>query len=84
MNERIRLLAEQAGFYYTDKTGFITPAGCDPAKFAELIVRECVQTLLDNTPEEFTNEAAEEDWDRGYDQAMRDCVHHIQEHFGVE
>jgi hypothetical protein len=42
MNERIRLLAEQAGFYYTDKTGFITPAGCDPAKFAELIVRECM------------------------------------------
>jgi len=41
MNERIRELAEQAGFYYTDKTGFITPAGCDPAKFAELIVKEC-------------------------------------------
>jgi hypothetical protein len=41
MNERIKQLAEQAGFYYTDKTGFITPAGCDPAKFAELIVREC-------------------------------------------
>jgi hypothetical protein len=41
MNERIQQLAEQAGFYYTDKTGFITPAGCDPAKFAELIVREC-------------------------------------------
>ncbi len=41
MNERIRQLAEQAGFYYTDKTGFITPAGCDPAKFAELIVGEC-------------------------------------------
>jgi hypothetical protein len=28
MNERIRELAGQAGFYYTDKTGFITPAGC--------------------------------------------------------
>ena len=41
MNERIKQLAEQAGFYYTDKTGFITPAGCDPAKFAELIVKEC-------------------------------------------
>ena len=41
MNERIRQLAEQAGFYYTDKTGFITPAGCDPAKFAELIVQKC-------------------------------------------
>jgi hypothetical protein len=42
MNERIKELAEQAGFYYTDKTGFITPAGCDPKKFAELIVRECL------------------------------------------
>ena len=41
MNEQIKQLAEQAGFYYTDKTGFITPAGCDPAKFAELIVKEC-------------------------------------------
>ena len=41
MNERIKNLAEQAGFYYTDKTGFITPAGCNPQKFAELIVREC-------------------------------------------
>lgn len=53
-------------------------------KFAELIVRECVQTLLDNTPERYTNEVAEEDWDKGYDRAMRDCVHHIQEHFGVK
>ncbi len=42
MNERIKELAKQAGFYYTDKTGFITPAGCDTEKFAELIVRECV------------------------------------------
>ena len=41
MNQRLKELAEQAGFYYTDKTGFITPAGCDPAKFAELIVKEC-------------------------------------------
>ena len=43
MNERIKELAEQAGFYYTDKTGFITPAGCDPAKFAQLIVAECLE-----------------------------------------
>ena len=56
----------------------------DLEKFAELIIQECVQTLLDNTPELFTNEAAEEDWDKGYDRAMRDCVHHIKEHFGVE
>ena len=43
MNQRIKQLAEQAGFYYTDKTGFITPAGCDPAKFAELIVLKCAE-----------------------------------------
>ena len=42
MNERIKLLAEQAGFYYTPQTGFITPAGCDPAKFAELIIKDCM------------------------------------------
>jgi hypothetical protein len=53
-------------------------------RFAELIVRECVRTLIDNTPERYTNESAEEDWDKGYDRAMTDCVHHIQEHFGVE
>ena len=53
-------------------------------KFAELIVRECVQTLIDNTPVRYTNEAAEEDWDKGYDRAMTDCIHHIKEHFGVE
>jgi len=50
-------------------------------KFAQLIVKECVQTLIDNTPERYTNESAEEDWDKGYDRA---CVHHIKEHFGVE
>ena len=48
MNERIQELAEQAGFYYTDKTGFITPAGCDPAKFAQLIVQECAGVAIDN------------------------------------
>jgi hypothetical protein len=43
MNSKLIELAEQSGFYYTPKTGFITPAGCDPAKFAELIVSECME-----------------------------------------
>lgn len=47
MNERIKELAEQAGFYYTDKTGFITPAGCDPAKFADSLVWECMKICED-------------------------------------
>ena len=70
MNERIRLLAEQAGFYYTDKTGFITPAGCDPAKFAELIVGECIEQVITgpNGPAHYAVEAA-----------LR-----LKKHFGVE
>ena len=82
MNERIRELAREAGAMEWGDS--VVPAMMDIEKFAELIVQECVQTLIDNTPERYTNESAEEDWDKGYDRAMKDCVHHIQEHFGVE
>ena len=85
MNQQIQNLKDKIWTeeYWTNpNTDKLLPAQLN--RFAELIVRECVQTLIDNTPERYTNEAAEEDWDKGYDQAMRDCVHHIQEHFGVE
>ena len=52
----------------------------DAEKFAELIVQECGQVLVDNTPVV----DLVEDWDKGYDRAMNDCIHHIYEHFGVE
>lgn len=88
MNERIRQLAEQADGVVINKmmTGArqYTFLEEDLEKFAELIVRECVQTLIDKTPVRYINELAEEDWDKGYDRAMKDCVHYIQEHFGVE
>ena len=82
MNPRIRELwlqaaREDSGDTWDSQTQFIE-------RFALLIVRECVQTLIDNTPERYTNESAEEDWDKGYYRAMKDCVHHIKEHFGVE
>ena len=81
MNPRIRELwlraaREDSGDTWDSQTQFIE-------RFALLIVRECVQTLIDNTPERYTNESTEEDWDKGYDRAMTDCVHHIKEHFGV-
>ena len=84
MNERIKELA--ALCYETGpigKDGWPEYSKFNEQKFAELIVRECVQTLRDNTPvlDEYESE---EDWDRGYGQAMKDCIHHIQEHFGVE
>ena len=74
MNQRIRELAEQAGFYYTDKTGFITPAGCNPAKFAELIVRECIAICQDVDGEDNIDAKS----------GRQDCAVEIQEHFGVE
>ena len=83
MNERIRELAEQCGFR-SNPDIYDRNQSFDIERFAELIVRECVQTLIDNTPERYTNESAEEDWDKGYDRAMKDCIHHIREHFGVE
>jgi len=75
MNERIRKLAEQAGFYYTDKTGFITPAGCDPGKFAELIVRECI-SIVDDAERGGSNKV----WDNAVKFVRRD----LKEHFGIK
>lgn len=74
MNERIRKLAEQAGFYYTDKTGFITPAGCDPAKFARLIVRECAHLVGGYTKENEFGSASD----------VKEAYEEITKHFGVE
>ena len=85
MNERIQELAYQAEEYadtMVDGGSEFHPVFVK--KLAELIDRECVQTLIDNTSERYTNEVAEEDWDKGYDRVMKDWVHHIQEHFGIE
>ena len=69
MNERIKLLAEQAGEYATTRhpvSNITLSVNSDlfEQKFAELIVRECMSNLYLN----------------GYD----DAVIQIQKHFGVE
>jgi hypothetical protein len=50
-------------------------------KFAELIVRECGQVLVDNTPAVQLHGNC---YNQGYDRAMNDCIHYIYEHFGLE
>ena len=90
--ERIRDLAITGGIYDCicdpyDKLNNGDPHSSvmvDLERFARKIVEECVQTLVVNMPELYTNEVAEEDWDKGYDQAMKDCVHHILDHFEIE
>ena len=74
MNERIRQLAIKSGI---DIRGHLTgdlildekPSVSDLEKFAELIVRECIDTVLDCTVEYCTRPQ---------------IVSEIKEHFGVE
>lgn len=90
MNERIQELAEQAEHNtrkehnnaYWRLQNEIAEDETFLKKFAELIVRECGQVLVDKTP--VVNFVEGEDWDKGYDRAMNDCIHHIYEHFGIE
>jgi len=73
MNERINILAEQAGLHCDG-----TPDCWDQeaiARFAELIVRECANhcdLLLDHK--------ISSEWSRG----THDCSRAIKQHFGVK
>jgi hypothetical protein len=77
MNERIRLLAEQAGGYVSlshEHDGKLILSGEDIVqKFAELIVRECI-SALDKEVYIATREDGE--------QACHEVI--LLEHFGVE
>ena len=80
MNDRLKELAEQAGLkwkaqppHYTNTNNpidFPVSANRDLEKFAELIVRECVEQIL-NGPNGYAYYAVES--------ALR-----VQKHFGVE
>jgi hypothetical protein len=76
MNERIRLLAEQATLKWAEEV----PGGVqemeffDKEKFAGLIVRECVAICQDTDGEDNIDARS----------GRQDCAVEIQEHFGVE
>ena len=76
MNERIKELAEQAGwtegYYESDDGPFIAPE-FNKEKFAKLIVRECAEVGLDSV----------EDGD-DLDAIMKRVHNNILKHFGVE
>jgi hypothetical protein len=74
MNERIRLLALQAGATTTQRSGWIDygTLDLDVEKFAELIVRECITRLEQHHP--FTKDP----------EAYLYAISLIEEHFGVE
>ena len=80
MNERIKLLAKQAGieFVYdpteTPMRAFVECWEDEMQKFAELIVQECVDICQDTDGEEDAMALC----------GRQDCAVEIKEHFGVE
>ena len=72
MNERIKLLADEARKHFpkTEMSGEFWVF--DEGKFAELIVRECVKLQYKNV--------GVSDYNRG----RRELTEDIQKHFGVE
>jgi hypothetical protein len=74
MSERIRELIKQVG---TDVSGKWMNVD-NSEKFAELIVRECVDIVKNLSP------GYEDYRDQIEDAFRRDCVEEIKQHFGVE
>ena len=68
MNERIKLLAEQAGFLNKDEESI--------EYFAELIVRECAKVCDDLDIDDWG--------DKSFDDGTYYCSRAIKQHFGVE
>ena len=84
MNERIRLLIEQATSTQ-EPTPYnpLTFEVFDKEKFAQLIVQDCVGILM--TPEYPMNHPEElADYNRGWVNGRLLGIEHIQEHFEVE
>jgi hypothetical protein len=93
MNERIRLLAEQAGFFPElnwDHTGWHAAGHNDTfEKFAELIVRECCQYLDSEAERLYALSVSEHrpNFKEDFEICAEKCYDNIQglkEHFGVE
>lgn len=85
MNERIKELMTQASTIRY--SGFGETEILDPEKFAELIVRECIDKMLNSDDEHFMKL---EGWDLGgpnhnaWTRGVLDSVAVVREHFGVE
>ena len=86
MNERIKQLAEQAG-YSKDYLEIGLPSNME--KFAKLIVRECISVVTKLSPDyplRYKNNLLIEIHHRDQiEEVFRgDCVGKIKQHFGVE
>ena len=81
MNERIIELAEQAGMYIVDDK--FSTYGRFAEKFAELIVRECIDKIETHRIPVGNSAAGEMACEWTYD-ALKEIRDEIKEHFGVK
>ena len=79
MNERIKQLAEQATSY-NNSDGWLF----DKQKFAELIVRECINIVEEQKECLHEEQQYWHDRDYGYEMAVNDASKGIKQFFGVE
>jgi len=87
MNERIREIEKQCWSHRVDGALVDGQLHFDTHKFAELIVRECVNVALKQKKwvenQEVFN-SNDEAWNRARIQQSEHIVNKIKEHFGVE
>ena len=87
MNERIKLLAEQASLYARSDNSsmlFENYHNRYTDKFAELIIKECI-SIVDEQKECLCEEQQYwSDHDYGYEMAVNDASMGIKQFFGVE
>ena len=90
MNERIKELAEQAGLRFTQLMSnpmvpVVDGKETDLEKFAELIVRECIQNIRDNMEIAKVDTIGDKDL---FLETLRTSGHfyitELERHFGVE
>ena len=87
MNERIKLLAEQAKQYAEDKQNDplkIYTLDCFNEKFAELIVRECLTIVDDLVDKQADGSWTSNELYTDYNGALHLAGRQIRQHFGVE
>lgn len=84
MNERIRELAEQAGFTANDEQKvFLQVYEQELKKFAELIVRECI-ARVEGCAVEFDDNHPNDQFIAGYNKGVSKTASQVKQHFGVE
>ena len=83
MNERIETLAKAAGYDMINKAA-MRALGFDVEKFAELIVRECINIVEEQKECLHEEQQYWHDRDYGYALAVNDASKGIKQFFGVE